>query len=122
MIDECFAQSVIDAIEVDKRVKYEIETNEPLNGVSIHSQPLLGIPFSGKDSVPIKDMLYCAGCPARKLIRAKEDSPLVSYLREAGAIPICMTNVPELLMWWNTHNKTFGQTYNPYDKSIIPGK
>ncbi|CAG2119065.1 unnamed protein product [Medioppia subpectinata] len=121
VIDERYDEAIIDAIEVDKRVAHELHGNEPLNGVSIHSQPLLGIPFSGKDCIGIKNMLITAGTAARKTIRATEDAAMVRNLRNAGAIPVCMTNVPELMLWWNTDNKIFGQTYNPYDKSIIPG-
>ncbi|CAG2174273.1 unnamed protein product, partial [Oppiella nova] len=86
VIDERYELAIEDAKEVDKRVTHELQGNEPLNGVSIHSQPLLGIPFSGKDSIAIKDMLYMAGCPARKDIRATKDAPSVGRLRNAGAI------------------------------------
>ncbi|XP_054156891.1 fatty-acid amide hydrolase 2-A-like [Oppia nitens] len=121
VIDERYELAIEEAIEVDKRVKHELAGNPPLNGLSIDSQPLLGIPFSGKDSVAIKGMRYTSGCPTRKDIKATDDAGSVRHMRSAGAIPVCLTNVPELLMWWNAHNKTFGQTYNPYDKSIIPG-
>ncbi|CAG2118267.1 unnamed protein product, partial [Medioppia subpectinata] len=87
VIDERYDEAIIDAIEVDKRVAHELHGNEPLNGVSIHSQPLLGIPFSGKDSVSIKGMLFMAGCPARKGIRATKDAPVCERMRNAGAIP-----------------------------------
>ena len=121
MIDERFDDAILDAIEVDKRVKHELAHNEPLTEVSIHSQPLLGIPFSGKDSQMIKGLLISSGSPKRRNIKAEEDATPVRRMKEAGAIPICMTNVPELLMWWYAYNKTFGATCNPYDKSVIPG-
>ncbi|CAG2166990.1 unnamed protein product [Oppiella nova] len=120
VIDERYELAVEEAKEVDKRVTHELQGNDPLNGVSIHSQPLLGIPFAGKDSIPIKGLFQTTGCPARKGIKATEDAIVVKHLRDAGAIPVCMTNVPELLMWWNAYNKLYGQTYNPYDKSVIP--
>ncbi|CAG2172582.1 unnamed protein product [Oppiella nova] len=120
VIDERYELAVEEAKEVDKQVTHELQGNEPLNGVSIHSQPLLGIPFVGKDCIPIKGLFQTTGCPARKGIKATEDATVVKYLRDAGAIPLAMTNVPELLLSWNTYNKLYGQTYNPYDKSIIP--
>ncbi len=32
-----------------------------------------------------------------------------------------MTNIPEFLLWWDSYNKIYGQTNNPYDNSRIPG-
>jgi len=121
VIDECYAEAVLRAIQVDKRVKHELDGNQPLNGQSIHSQPLLGIPFSGKDGIAINGLNYTSGCPARKGIKATEDSSVVKYLKNAGAIPTCMTNVPEMLLWWDAYNKLYGRTNNPYDKSAITG-
>ncbi|CAG2181349.1 unnamed protein product, partial [Oppiella nova] len=42
-------------------------------------------------------------------------------MRKSGAIFIAMTNIPELGMWWDSYNKLYGRTYNPYDKSRICG-
>ncbi len=89
--------------------------------MSIHSQPLLGIPFSGKDSIAIKDLFYTSGAPARKGIKASEDASVIKFVRKSGAIPVCITNVPELLLWWDANNKLYGQSFNPYDKSVITG-
>lgn len=82
---------------------------------------MLGIPFSGKDSIAIEGLFYTAGAPARKGIKATEDASVTKFIRKAGAIPICVTNVPELLLWWNADNKLYGQSSNPYDKSVITG-
>ncbi|XP_054156653.1 fatty-acid amide hydrolase 2-like [Oppia nitens] len=119
--DQCYENAIKAAIEVDKRVRHELDGNSPLTGVSIHTQPLLGIPFSGKDGISIKGMKSVCGLVARKDIVADEDATVVTNLKAAGAIPICTTNVPELMMWWHTRNKVFGQSYNPYDKSIVTG-
>ncbi|RWR98900.1 fatty-acid amide hydrolase 2-like isoform X3, partial [Dinothrombium tinctorium] len=52
---------------------------------------------------------------------ANEDSKVVTNLRQAGAIPIGITNTPELNMASDCYNCLFGATNNPYDLSIIPG-
>ncbi|XP_026680285.1 fatty-acid amide hydrolase 2-A-like [Diaphorina citri] len=53
--------------------------------------------------------------------KASEDAPIVKILREAGAIPLCNTNVPELCTSWETTNYITGKTVNPYDFSRTPG-
>ena len=36
-------------------------------------------------------------------------------MKEAGAIFLCLTNIPEFNMWCESRNLIFGQTNNPYD-------
>ena len=98
-----------------------MEGRRPEHAVSIHSQPFLGVPFTVKDSVAVKGMLYTAGSKMRKDILADEDAETVSLMRKAGAIPIAITNVPEMLLWWDANNFLYGRTFNPYDKSRIAG-
>ena len=52
---------------------------------------------------------------------ASEDSDAVRVMREAGAIPMCVTNVSELCMWWESSNTIYGRTNNPYNTSKIVG-
>lgn len=46
---------------------------------------------------------------------------LVERLRNAGAIPIGKTNVPEFGMGSHTYNKVYGTTFNPYDLTKSAG-
>jgi Asp-tRNA(Asn)/Glu-tRNA(Gln) amidotransferase A subunit family amidase len=52
---------------------------------------------------------------------ATQDAPLVTRLREAGAIILGVTNSPELLMAWETDNALYGRTNNPWDLARTPG-
>ena len=111
-----------DAIAIDERVDKEL--NQGIigdDGRSIKDFPLLGVPFTCKDSVSIEGMHLVSGLPERKNIIALEDAPVIVNLRHSGAIPMALCNVPELLMWWDAHNPVFGRTNNPYDLSRIPG-
>jgi len=54
-------------------------------------------------------------------IVAARDAPLVTRLRQAGAIILGVTNAPELLMAWETDNLLYGRTNNPWDPSRTPG-
>ena len=38
-----------------------------------------------------------------------------------GAIFLATTNVSELGMWWETDNRLYGRTNNPYDSRRTPG-
>ncbi|RWS02260.1 fatty-acid amide hydrolase 2-like isoform X1 [Dinothrombium tinctorium] len=109
--------AIRDAEAIDEKL-----ANERENQLENLSQlPLLGVPFTVKDTVYVKGMPVCAGLVSRKDETAPEDAPSVFNLRQAGAIPIAVTNVPELAMSFDTSNCLFGRTNNPYDLSLIAG-
>jgi aspartyl-tRNA(Asn)/glutamyl-tRNA(Gln) amidotransferase subunit A len=88
-----------------------------------------GRPLSGLDGVPVsvKDNIPVAGMPCRwgsrvtpALPAAQDESP-VDRLRQAGAIIVGKTNVPELTLQGYTDNLLFGATRNPWDARLTPG-
>jgi len=83
--------------------------------------PLHGVPISIKSSIEVKGLRCEAGTKLRTGLVAKNDAPLVSRLRQAGAIILGNTNTPELLMAWETDNLLYGRTNNPWDLSRTPG-
>jgi Asp-tRNA(Asn)/Glu-tRNA(Gln) amidotransferase A subunit family amidase len=83
--------------------------------------PLGGVPISIKSSIEVKGLRCEAGTRLRTGLVAKSDAPLVSRLRQAGAIILGNTNTPELLMAWETDNLLYGRTNNPWDLSRTPG-
>ncbi|RXG54078.1 Vitamin D3 hydroxylase-associated protein [Armadillidium vulgare] len=52
---------------------------------------------------------------------AEEDAECVRLMKEAGAICLGVTNVPEFCMWWETYNTIYGRTNCPYDVNRIAG-
>lgn len=62
-----------------------------------------------------------AGLYSRRNFIAEEDADVVHLMREAGAIPLCVTNVSELCMWWESSNTIYGRTNNPYRSCRIVG-
>lgn len=56
-----------------------------------------------------------AGRVRSKRIPAAKDANCVAQVRAAGAIPILVSNTPELCMCWETFNYVTGTTKNPYD-------
>ena len=78
-------------------------------------RPLLGVPFTVKLCFAVRGKLWTSGLYSRRDVRAHEDADVVSAMRRAGAVLLCMTNMPDLGMWTETHNWQFGRTSNPYD-------
>ena len=83
--------------------------------------PLHGVPVSIKSSMEVAGMRCEAGSKLRAGFVAARDAPLVSRLRNAGAIILGTTNAPELLMAWETDNLLYGRTNNPWDLSRTSG-
>ena len=52
---------------------------------------------------------------------ASTDAPLVARLREAGAIPLARTNLPDLAFRWDTESSNAGRTINPWDPARTAG-
>jgi len=83
-----------------------------MQGVAL---PLLGIPISVKDSISVKDMPWRSGSYARADVVGKEDASVVEKLRNAGAIFICKSTIPEYTWSVETDSALHGPTLNPYD-------
>jgi amidase len=83
---------------------------------------LAGVPFSIKDSIEVKGTVCTAGTLGRKSAAPSiQDATVVARLRDAGAIPIARTNLPELLFAFESDNLIRGRTNNPYDFSRTSG-
>ena len=83
--------------------------------------PLHGVPLTIKSSIQTAGMPFEAGTKLRAGIISACDAPLVSRLRQAGAIILGVTNTPELLMAWETDNLLHGRTNNPWDLARTAG-
>ena len=83
--------------------------------------PLHGVPISIKSSISLAGLRWEAGTRLRAGIVAQEDAPLVTRLKNAGAIILGTTNTPELLMAWETDNLLYGRTNSPWDIERTPG-
>lgn len=84
-------------------------------------RPLLGLPVSIKDVLDVEGWPTTSGSLARRGHVATRDATVVRRLREAGAIPLLKTNVPELSSSFETDNLIHGRTANPHDPDRTPG-
>ena len=121
LTDQRFDSAIEEAKQLDAKIDQHLSGLSPNKDETFEAQTLLGIPISVKECHAVKDMSFTSGLYSRKEVKAKEDAHVVRNLREAGAIPVCVTNVPEFLLYWDTYNKIYGRTDNPYDKSRVPG-
>jgi len=83
-------------------------------------RPLLGVPIAIKDEVDIACEVNTHGTDAFAE-PAKEDSEFVRRLREAGAIIIGVTLLPEMAICGFTESATYGVTRNPWNPQRTPG-
>jgi amidase len=81
---------------------------------------LLGVPIAVKDTQHVAGELttFGTGCVDEP---ATEDSEVVRRLRQAGAIVIGKTNLPELAFAMFTESPTWGITRNPWSLERTPG-
>jgi amidase len=82
--------------------------------------PLLGVPVAIKDDSDVAGEFTCYGSSAYDL-EATSDAEVVRRLREAGAVILGKTAVPEMMLWPFTETVSFGATHNPWDTSYTPG-
>ena len=83
-------------------------------------RPLLGVPVAVKDNIDVGGEVTAHGS-AGYGGPASEDAVMVRRLREAGAIVIGRTQMPELAIWPQTESEAWGITRNPWDTSLTPG-
>ena len=62
-----------------------------------------------------------SGLLKRKGITAEKDADAITLMKEAGAIPIGLTNCSELCMWLESSNLVYGRCINAYHQGRIVG-
>jgi amidase len=84
------------------------------------SLPLAGVPVAIKDNIPVAGEPMRDGSAATTDEPSAADHPIVARLREAGAVVIGLTRVPELCVFGAT-DSVFGITHNPWNRDRTPG-
>lgn len=80
-----------------------------------------GVPFTAKEMISSEGMKSTLGSVHRKSQIMSKDATVVSRLKEAGAILIGTTNVPEVGFWFECDNLVYGRTNNPHDPKRTSG-
>lgn len=117
VVEEIFEEALREADAADRLVASGNLSVEEIR----KKKPLLGLPITIKNSIATKGLRQDAGSLVWHGHRAEEDAPSVALVRDAGAIPLVLTNVPELCLWGDAKNCIDGTTRNPYDWRRNPG-
>jgi amidase len=83
-------------------------------------RPLLGVPIAIKDEVEVAGEVKTIGTDGFDEPE-RADAEMVRRLREAGAIIIGLTLLPELAICGFTESATYGVTRNPWNPQCTPG-
>jgi amidase len=83
--------------------------------------PLHGLPVAVKDAHEMRGVCTTFGSPLFRDYVPDFDCLVVEREKDAGAIPIGKTNLPEFALGSQTFNPVFGATPNPYDLSKTCG-
>ena len=102
------------ALEAARKAEVDV-----LQGATVG--PLHGVPVTIKSSIDVAGLRCETGSKLRAGYVAETDAPGVARLKAAGAIVLGNTNVPEMLMAFETDNLLYGRTNSPWDLERTPG-
>jgi Asp-tRNA(Asn)/Glu-tRNA(Gln) amidotransferase A subunit family amidase len=83
--------------------------------------PLHGVPVTIKDCFDVAGFVSSRGSNLFLDHRPDADATPVARLREAGAVLLGISNMPEFALWWESDNVPHGRTVNPWNPARIPG-
>jgi len=109
---------------VDDLSETALETAAELDRIFARSGPvgpLHGVPVTIKENVDQAGRATPNGVVALKDLVAPADSPVVTNLKNAGAIVIGRTNTPEFSFRASTDNPLHGRTFNPWIERASAG-
>ncbi|KKY25176.1 putative fatty-acid amide [Phaeomoniella chlamydospora] len=83
--------------------------------------PLHGLPISVKEHIPMKGLGINAGYIAWWDNIAEDDAAILKLLWKAGAVFYARTTQPQLLMHLETSSNLYGDTVNPFNRTLTSG-
>lgn len=107
------------ALDVERAKREAGEADKRLH--SGQDRPLEGLIVTIKDSIDVTGMTSTSGAPVHRDRIPERDAPVVSRLRQAGAIIVGKTNVPIFTGDFQSFNSVYGVTNNPWDLTRSPG-
>ena len=111
----CLAADALDQADASDRVRRVSGPRSPLEGLAVLV----------KDNVDVAGLPTTGGSLALAASYPAADAPLVTRLRQAGAVVLGKTNLTELANFMSTpmpsgYSSLGGQVLNPYDATLTP--
>jgi len=83
--------------------------------------PLHGVPVTIKEQFRVRGTQITLGAKSKIGNVYDTEGPLVRALRQAGAIILGKTNILQTLSGWESDNRVYGRTNNPWNVNRSPG-
>lgn len=104
----------------ERALKEAAEADDRLSA-NRNCRPLEGLPITIKDSISSAGLRSTDGMKMLEHNIPERDAPTVARYRQAGAVIIGKTNIPEMAMDYDCENPVFGATNNPWNLERVPG-
>ncbi|MGC2485928.1 MAG: amidase [Acidimicrobiales bacterium] len=120
----------IDAVNDDVNAVVEVRPDEALAEADRADAALRaggalgalhGVPFTTKTNIDVAGYATTQGSFALADLMASVDAPLVERMRNAGAVMLARTNMPDLGLRLNTESSLYGPTHNPWRRGYTAG-
>ncbi len=102
------------ALEEARAAEQKIGKGEPLGA-------LHGVPFTAKECIEVAGMPCCDASKIFEGNVSTQDATVVRNLRDAGAILLGKTNIPEFAFHYDSNNLVYGATRNPHNPERTVG-
>ena len=79
------------------------------------NRPLHGVPMTVKECFAVQGLPTTLGIASSYAPAAKRDAEVVARLKQAGAILLGKTNIPQLMVLHECDNPRYGRTVNPWN-------
>src|SRR4051794_22166963 len=142
-LERLYADGEIDPVAVWRSVRERMDAWEPVVHAASHRDdatsesearaaaqrwrtgrprgPLDGVPVTVKENIATAGIPTPLGTAAAELVPAAADAPVVARLREAGAVVVAKTTMPDYGMLTSGVSSLHGTTRNPWNPAWTPG-
>src|SRR3954451_23687077 len=142
-LERLYAGGEIDPVAVWRSVRERMDAWEPVVHATSHRDdarcesearaaaqrwrtrrprgPLDGVPVTVKENIATAGIPTPLGTAAAELVPATADAPVVARLREAGAVVVAKTTMPDYGMLTSGSSSLHPTTRNPWNPAWTPG-
>ena len=82
---------------------------------------LHGVPVTIKECFFVESTDCCLGVDGLAGRQSEQDGVMVQRLKDAGAVVLGKTNIPQMMLWHECVNPVYGRTKNPWNIDRTPG-